>query len=107
MLLTLQQTKEFEPTGTEEDPTGRLLATVEIVGVPHHLEAIAVQYEVDGEVVDLNTYEGFEPWEQKATDPEWQSMLEEYSRAASADGSWMSVKIAGREYALCLTPYCL
>jgi hypothetical protein len=109
MILTMQHTQEFEPCGEPEDPTARLLAVVEIAGVSHHMEAIAVCNMNDaGKKVDLDSddYEPGEVYEQRADDPAWQEMLDEYYQACGGEGAFHTVEIGDREYVLCITPFC-
>jgi hypothetical protein len=109
MLLTLQQIEEFEAIGEEDDPTARLLATVEIAGVSHHMEAIAVcDMNEAGQKVDYDS-EDYDPSpssEQRAEDPAWQEMLDDYYQACGGEGAFHTTEINGREYVLCITPFC-
>lgn len=104
----MSQVEEFEPCGEQDDRTARLLAKIEIAGVPHHMEAIAVVWRNEsGEVIDPNKEEEFpSEWLQTAADGAWQEMLDEYYNAAGGDGNWYTTMIDGREYVLCITPYC-
>lgn len=81
----------WEMTGTEDDPSGSLLATVIINGVDMHLEAIAVEKVGDLQVpvADL------------------QDVYDKFYDAAGADGNFQTVTINGRDYALFSSPFCM
>jgi hypothetical protein len=82
---------QWEPTGPEEDLTARLLSTVCVNGIHHHLEAYAVK-EKDGIQVVVN--DSFE------------SNYEGMCQASEPDGRYQVVEILGREYVLLMTPHC-
>jgi hypothetical protein len=82
----------FTPCSDSTDPHARCLAWVQINGMNCHVEAIAVY-------VDANDI-------QNATDPEWQSALEQVYEAVGGDGGWQTITMFGREYVLILTPFC-
>lgn len=80
------------------DPTDRLLATIVIGGVPHHLEAISVQDDPDSDP-------GRRP-DQVASSDCYADVLD-YFRAAdgATDSSFRTVDLRGRQYCLFMTPY--
>lgn len=77
----------------EERPRSRLLATLQLNGICHHLEAIEVTY-------DERTLT------QSAACPLCDDILTQYREATGADGPFSTVVIEGRTYALFMTPYC-
>lgn len=79
--------KALRPVG-DPTPHARLLGTVEIAGVLHHVEAVEVR-EQDGV--------------QCAADPAMEEALTNVSRIVG--GRMASVKIDGRDYVLCVTPF--
>lgn len=81
---------DWAPAG-EKDLMTRLLTTVYINGVPHHLEAIAVEVEDDN---------------QKAADPAFESKFEGLCAMDEADGHYQTTEILGRKYVLAMTPFC-
>lgn len=72
-------------------PRSRLLATVQIAGIDHHLEAIQV--------------EGLNPSDQQATCPDCEDILRRYDAVDSDGGAFSTVDIDGRDYAVFLTPF--
>lgn len=85
----------WEHTGDDgegSDPKSRLLGTLTINGVHHHIEAIQV-------VVDDEDC-------QQAASPVWRSLFDELYAANSCDGAVQTVSYDGRDYALFLSPYC-
>jgi len=82
---------EFEQTGSSEDPGSRLLATVNISGAYHHLEAIAVDTNGNGE--------------QCAADLSFETMLGALHEAFGPDGTFQTAHIDGREYAIFMSPF--
>jgi len=82
---------EFKDTGSQEDIKSRLLATVCILGVEHHLEAVAI-VETDGKQI--------------ASDSAFQRYLDDLENAFCTVGKLRTVKIAGRQYALFMSPHC-
>lgn len=81
----------FEPVAQGDDPAARLLATVNIAGTPHYLEAFAVRYD---ESV------------QRAESEDCDSMLGDLGNAFGSDGAFRTVTIDDREYVLFLSPAC-
>lgn len=79
----------LRPVGDEADEWGKLLGTVLILGVPHHIEAWAV---VTNE----------ETGEQEAVDP-WTS--HEAICNEMTEGAGRTVTINGRDYFMVVTPY--
>ena len=81
----------WEPTGPEEDPTARLLASLVVCGCYHHLEAYAI--DPDDDI-------------QQAAHESFQSNLDGMYAVGEPDKRFQSVEIKGREYVLTMTPYC-
>lgn len=77
----------------EERPRTRLLATLQLNGICHHLEAIEVEW-------DENTST------QSAACLLCDEILTTYREATGADGPFCTVGVDGRTYALFVTPYC-
>lgn len=93
----LFQTLEWEEIGYD-DPTDRLLTTVLIGRVPHHLEAIAVEDRPDPEPDMLPR--------QVASSDLYDEILEHYQAAdMGTDEPFLAVEIGGRRYCLFMTPY--
>jgi len=84
----------WEPTGKsggeDEDPRARLLATLIINGVSHHLEAFAVTV--------VNGIQ--EPH------PRFEHEYEGMCQMSQPDGQYNTVTIAGREYVIGMSPFC-
>lgn len=81
----------WEPTGPEEDLTARLLTTVCVNGIHHHLEAYAVVVKDDIQVVANSLFE---------------SNYEGLCQTSEPDGRYQVTEILGREYVLVMTPHC-
>jgi hypothetical protein len=73
-------------------PGSRLLAAVKIGGVHHHLEAIEIR-------------NGESKFDQSATCALCDEILMRYDAVDSDGGSFSTVEIRGRTYALFLTPF--
>jgi len=84
--------EDWAPTGDESDPTSRLLISVYVNGVPHHLEAYAVKDDEEGY--------------QTAVDSAYDSNLHGMFQVSEAEGRWETLEISGREYVLAMTPFC-
>lgn len=69
----------------------RLLATIEILGCPMHLEAF--------EVAELD--------QQQAADEEYRDTFDKIAEAISISSPWREVEINGRNYVLIATPHCI
>jgi hypothetical protein len=83
----------WEETGVEEDALdARLLTTVCINGVNHHLEAFQVE----------TTEQGI----QQAVDIAFEGNIGGICDVSEPDGHWQTVTIKGKEYALAMTPFC-
>ena len=82
---------EWEPTGSDDDLDSRLLLTVCVNGVNHHLEAYAVEVKEDIQVVRDSLFE---------------SNYEGMCMASEPDGRYQTTTIKGREYVLLMTPHC-
>jgi hypothetical protein len=78
-------------TGPMEDISSRLLHTVCVNGVHHHLEAFAVKVK-DGI--------------QEVSSPLFESNYEGMCQASEPDGRYQTTEILGREYVLMMTPHC-
>jgi hypothetical protein len=91
--VDLSRTHWDEAPIDEERPRTRLLATLQLNGILHHLEAIEVEY-------DDRTLT------QSATCALCDDILSQYREATGADGRLSTVVIEGRTYALFVTPYC-
>lgn len=74
-------------------PRSRLLTSVQINGIDHHVEAIEVEYEGDDHL-------------QKAACSRCEDILSRYAEAAGSGERFSTVSIAGKNYALFLSPYC-
>jgi hypothetical protein len=80
----------WHATGHESDPGARLLMTMRINGVPHHLEAVAVENHADfQELAKASGYEADAVWD-----------------LFSASGHMDVMTIKGRSYILLMSPYC-
>jgi len=91
--LTIELSElEFEKIAEADDPAARLLATVEIAGTLHHLEAIAVKTSGSGE--------------QAAQDVMNAEMLSDLGDAFGGDGAFQTVKIGRRNYVVFMSPFC-
>lgn len=88
-LSTWQETGD---DGNGSDPKSRLLGTLTINGVRHHIEAIQVEEDADGI--------------QNAASPAWASYFDELYTAFGGDGAMQTVEFNGRSYALFVSPYC-
>lgn len=89
---------EGAPVHPDESPFSRLLSTVFIEGVPHHLEAIQVVHIPPDDEQEWETQEG--------TTPGTDDLLARYHEVAGGDGPFLTVKLGGAEYVLALTPFC-
>lgn len=85
----IRWTEGLEPIASEGYPQARMLGTVEIEGVPHHVEAIEVTEGADGQ--------------QRPVAPPELSIYDEL--AEITDGAMASVAYRGRRYVLGITPY--
>lgn len=70
----------------------KLLAAIEILGCPMHLEAFEVTENSDGV--------------QESTDFDFENDLSTIAAGVHVDGPWTEVLIEGRRYVLIATPYC-
>lgn len=86
---TLEWKECSAPDFTEED--GRLLATVYLYGIPHHLEAIPVKS--DDNASDSGTTAMAD------------NVMDAMHRGFEPDGPFCSVTIREKEYCLFLSPY--
>lgn len=82
---------QWEKCGSEEDPASRLLTTIYINGISMHLEAIAIEDHFNSHIPVTAFQEEYEA----------------YYRAAGADGEFTPVTIAGRQYVLFASPFCM
>lgn len=73
-------------------PLRRLLATVQIAGVHHHLEAIEV-------------YQGATKFDQHATCCRCDEILKRYEAVDSDGGAFNTVEIGERDYTVFLIPF--
>jgi hypothetical protein len=73
-----------------EDPNARLLVAIHINGVPHHVEAFAVE-EADGI---------------QKPHPDFEYEYEGMCQMSQPDGSYQTVSINERDYVLSMSPYC-
>lgn len=86
----------WEPCGGEDpESRTRLHASVCVNGVHHHLEAYEVKVE-DKNGIDM----------QVVVDSMFESNFEGMCMASEPDGRYQTVEIEGREYVLCMTPFC-
>lgn len=83
---------EFEQIGDGTDPAARMLATVEIAGIFHHLEAIAVKTNRSGMQI--------------AQDVAGSEMLSGLGDAFGGEGAFQPVNIGRRHYVLFMSPFC-
>jgi len=83
--------ESWERIGPEDDYESRLLTTVCINGIHHHLEAIAVKAE---------------GYVQKVVNPMHEDIFRGIQTAAEPDGPYRVTEIFGREYVLLMTPHC-
>lgn len=91
------QTFDWEEIGAD-NPKDRLLTAVRIAGVPHHLEAIAVQRVPDPDS-DMRPA-------QVASSDYYADILDDYRAAdGGTDEAFLTVEIHGREYCLFMTPF--
>ena len=83
---------DWEHTGGDEDPSSRMLTSIQINDMSLHLEAIAVQ-EVNGGI-------------QVAVNPDFDESLNAYYLAPGCDnGRFITTEIDGRTYALFALPF--
>ncbi len=91
-------TKDWKPT----TDVGYGLTSLEILGVPHHVEMIEVERcthedcSGPGHWCDHNT----------TVDPGRQEQVESVYTALGGDGPWRCVEIEGRDYIIIITPFC-
>ena len=82
----------WEPTGSDENPSSRLLGTLYISGYPLHVEAYEVRQD--------------EQVGQTTVDKMFEDDLNHYYAAASCmDGCFDTIMIGGREYIIVATPF--
>ena len=81
----------WEKTGSDEDPSSRLLGGLSINGINHHLEAIAVE--------ETNHL-------QHVADPTFEEEYDGMCAVSGPDGKFQTVIINDRKYVLVMTPYC-
>ena len=81
-------TRPLRPIGPEYDPKMRLMGTVEILGVPHHVNA--------EEVVERDS-------EQVSHDDDQDTYVNEIQLIVGGRGH--TVRIDGRDYLIAITPY--
>lgn len=84
---------EWEPTGSDDNPRSRLLATLYIEGWAFHVEAYEVK-EKEGSYFHVTS------------DTMFEDDLDHYYAAANADGPFQTIRIEGREYVIVMTPFC-
>ena len=82
---------EWEQSSNPEDD-GRLYAVLDILGIPHHLEAVPVQD------CAANGQEGRTPIADE--------MLDGLYLAFGGEGAFSTVEIDGQEFALFMSPFC-
>jgi hypothetical protein len=90
--------------GTDRDGWTRLLGTITIGGVDHHVEAIEVCWRKDGKVVDPNV-EGNEDAELEPVLDESECCWSAVREAGPDISAEQTVTIRGREYVFLITPY--
>lgn len=81
----------WEETGSDDDPSSRLLGSLCINGVYHHLEAYAVTEK-----------KGM----QEAADLTFEEHVEGMFLVGQPDKAFQTVEIRGRQYVLTMTPFC-
>lgn len=84
----------WDACGPDEDPKSRLIATLTIGGVHHHLEALAVVNDEKGEQIPVGDECG--------------PVSDQFIKcdvAFSGDGPFETVEIEGRTYCLFMSPY--
>lgn len=86
---------DFEQTGPEERLESRLLATVSVFGIPHHLELIEVESDSDG--VQTAVYERYAGWGSNA--------LDHLSAYDGGDGPYQEIELGDRRYIAVMTPF--
>ena len=91
---------DWSDAGPDEDPGLRLLATLVINGCAMHLAAFRVRNTDDIQELDTCT-------ERNADLRCYERSYEDYYSAATSDGHWHTVEIAGKPYVLIATPYCI
>jgi hypothetical protein len=82
---------EFEQIGRYGRPWARLLATIEIGGVYHHLEAVAVREHPEHG--------------QLAVSLDCEELLTDAYRLTGQDSAMQTVRIGRHDYVLLMTPY--
>jgi len=83
----------WEECGMEDDNmAARLLTTVCVSGVHHHLSAYEVKVNDDGIQV--------------VTDSSFEENYEGMCMESQPEGRYQTLKIRGRDYVLCMTPFC-
>lgn len=81
---------EWETTGPEGNPRARLLAQIDVCGLPMHLEAYEVRNDPEmGQVIADNYFAA-----------EWSGIC-----ALNTDSPFMTMEIGGREYVLIAQPH--
>lgn len=81
---------DFKEVGDEKDPSSKLIATVTLNGVSHHLEAVAVQFDADGDQVGAN--------------PTCEMILSDLYVGIGSDMRFKTVQYRGREYVFFMSP---
>lgn len=74
------------------DPKSRMLASVYVYGVLHHLDAIEVTENDHGEI--------------RAANPDWEEMLDSIWRGFDPGDQYETVTIDDRKYLLFMSPSC-
>lgn len=96
--VLLEPEGRWQSIGPVDDPDARLRVSVQICGVEHRLEAIAITIvehhdAMPGELTET----------QEADDPS--ICLDDYAVAFAASGPWEAVEIEGRQYLFFLEPF--
>ena len=99
-MLSARDFKWADASVADSKPGSRLLATITILGVPHHAEALEVQTVPDEEAGEPGFYI------QETTDPYWQETFDTYFDATGAGDPFQTVNIKGRSYAIFISPHC-
>ena len=86
---------KFELAGPEERPESRLLATLELYGVPHHFELIEVTQDADG--IQTPVYEQFAGW--------GCGSLDHLAAFDGGDGSYQEIILDSKRYIAVMTPF--
>jgi len=112
-MTTTIETADLEARNIElpaEGEVGYSLSTLEIRGVPHHVEMIEVNRCKDPDCLgdmDIEQDSAAHWCDKNSTvDPGRQDQVETLYDALGCDGAWRCVVIDGRDYLVIISPFC-